>query len=173
MFGRAVSAAALAVMSCLVVPASRADAQITSLVQGVRARVRAPGSLRGRVTGVVVSRTADSLSLATEIGVPIQVPLAGLTAVEISQGRSRTRGAMKGALWGGGIGALSGLFSDSGSADASRGEVFAAGVIGGVIVGAVIGAFVQSEQWERIDLSVRTAVLPTRGGAAAVVSIRF
>ncbi len=172
MFARSVSVAALALLSSLSLPVSRAEAQLANLIPGVRARIRAPGSINGRLTGTVMSRTADSLSIATENGVPLQLPLSRLTAVEISRGKSRSRGAMKGALWGGGVGLLSGLFSDSGTS-ASRGEVFAAGVLGGVISGVVIGALVQSESWERLEVPVRAAVIRTRAGPTAVVTLSF
>jgi hypothetical protein len=157
-----------------VVAVSSAEAQLANLIPGVRARIRAPGSVQGRLTGTVVARTADSLSIATENGVPVQLPLSMLTAVEISQGKSRSKGAMKGALWGGGVGILSGLFSDSSTdADVSRGEVIAAGVLAGAMTGALIGAFVQSESWQRLEVPVRTALIRTHGGPTAVVSIRF
>ena len=78
------------------------------------------------------------------------------------------------ALWGGGVGMLSGLFSDSSTeTDVSRGEVLAEVALAGIISGAVIGALVQSERWERLDAPVRTSLTRTRGGPAAVVSIRF
>jgi hypothetical protein len=178
MRGRPVSVAALALFSCFAVPVSSADAQLASLIPGVRARMRAPGSFNGRLTGMVTNRTADSLSIAMENGVPVQLPLSALTSVDISRGESRSRGAMKGAIWGGGVGLLSGLFSDSGGDSctkncASRGEIMAAGVLGLGATGALIGAFVQSERWERLDLPVRTALLRTHGGTTAVVSIGF
>ncbi len=140
MRGRSVSMAAFALMACVAVPVSSAEAQLSSLIPGVRTRIRAPGSINGRLTATVTSRTADSLSIAMESGVAVQLPLSAITSVDISRGKSRSKGAMKGAFWGGGVGMLSGLFSDSSTEeDVSRGEVFAAGVMAGVISGAVIG----------------------------------
>jgi hypothetical protein len=104
----------------------------------------------------------------------VQLPLSAITSADISRGKSRSQGAIKGALWGGGVGMLSGLFSDSSTeTDVSRGEVLAEVALAGIISGAVIGALVQSERWERLDAPVRTSLTRTRGGPAAVVSIRF
>jgi hypothetical protein len=178
MRGRSLSMAALALVSCLAVPVSSADAQLTSLIPGVRARIRAPGSINGRVTGTVTNRSADSLSLAMESGVPVQIPLSAITAVDISKGKSRSKGAMKGALWGGAISLPLALIpapaqEDCTSNCTSRAGYFAFAVPGFALTGALIGAFVQSESWERLDVPARVALLPTRGGTMAVVSIRF
>jgi hypothetical protein len=143
---------------------------MVDLRPGVRVRIRAPGSINGRVTGVVTERSADSLSIAMENGVPFRLPLSAISTVDISQGRSGGRGAMKGAMWGAGIGLLSGGFSDgagencTGDSCFSRGELLAASVITGGLAGAAIGALVKSESWQRLDVPVRAALLPTRGG---------
>jgi hypothetical protein len=179
MFGRSLLLACVVLSSWMAVPVSSAEAQLGSLIPGARARIRAPGILNGRVTGVVINRSTDSLSLATEVGVPVQIPLSAITSVEVSEGKSRARGAMKGAAWGAGFGVLSALFTDgsgencTGEACMSRGEVAAFYVLSSAITGAVIGLFVQSESWQRLDVPVRAALLPTRGGPTAVVSIRF
>ena len=174
MQGPSVLMAAFALMTGVAVPVSSAEAQFSSLIPGVRTRIRAPGSINGRVTGTVIGRTADSLAIAMESGVTVQLPLSAMTSADISRGKSRSKAAMKGALWGSGVGVLSGLFPDSSREDdVSRGEVLAEGVLAGVIAGAVIGALVQSERWERIEAPVRTSLMRTRGGPAVVVSIRF
>jgi hypothetical protein len=114
-----------------------------------------------------------------ENGVPFNMPLSAITSIEVSEGKSRARGAMKGAAWGAGFGVLSALFSDGSGEDCtgeecmSRGELAAYLVVSSAVTGAVIGLFVQSERWQRLDVPVRAALLPTRGGPAAVVSIRF
>ena len=178
MLGRSMAVAMLALGAAMTVPVTAAEAQLANLIPGVRARIRAPGSVNGRLTGTVMSRTADSLSIATENGVPLQLPLSALTSVEVSRGKSRSKGALKGALWGGGIGLLSGLFSDSGDQNCttdchSRGEYAAAGAVGLGITGAAIGAIIGSESWDRLAVPVRTALLRTRGGPTVVVSLRF
>jgi hypothetical protein len=179
MFGRSLSMVAGFLLACVSVPLSCADAQLVGLIPGVRARIRAPGIVNGRVTGVVTNRSTDSLSLATEVGVPVQLPLSAITSIEVSEGKSRARGAMKGALWGTGFGVLSSFLSDGSDEECtgpdcmSRGEVAAFVIVSSAVTGAVIGLFVQSESWQRLDVPVRAALLPTRGGPAAVVSIRF
>lgn len=157
---------------------SAAQAQLASLLPGVRARIRAPGVIAGRQTGTVLERTADSLAFGVEYGVQVRLALASLTSVDVSGGKSRARGAVKGALWGIGVGLLSGVFSDSDSGNCtsncvSRGEVFAAGVLGGAMGGAIIGTFVRSERWEKLSLPVRTAVTARGGGGTLAVSLRF
>ncbi len=178
MSGRSALVTAFALVSVFAAAGSSADAQLTNLIPGVRARIRAPGSVRGRLTGTVVAKTADSLSIATENGVPVQLPLSRLTAVEISQGKSRSKGAMKGALWGGGVSLLLALVpapaqEDCTSNCTSRAGYLAFAVPGFVLTGAAIGAGVQSESWQRLEVPVRTALIRTRGGPTAVVSIRF
>ncbi len=178
MSGRRARRSALLLLSMCAVTVSSAEAQVATLIPGVRTRIRAPGSVSGRLTGTVVNRTADSLSIAMENGVPVRLPISALTSVEISRGKSRSKGAMKGAIWGGGFGVLSGLFSDSGQQNcsrncASRGEIFAASVFGGALLGAGIGAAVQSERWDRLEVPARTALTYTRGGPTVVVSLRF
>jgi hypothetical protein len=179
MFRRRTLLASVVLSVCSVIAVTTADAQLTNLIPGVRARVRAPGIINGRVTGLVTVRSADSLALTMENGVPVRLPLAAITAADVSQGRSRSRGAMKGALWGAGAGALSSLFSDigdencTGDACISQGEFVVASVVSFALVGALIGSFVQSEQWVPVQIPIRAAFLPSRGGATAVVSIRF
>ena len=174
MRGRSVSMAAFALMACAAVPVSSAESQLNNLIPGVRTRLRAPSSINGRVTGTVIGRTADSLSIAMESGVAVRLPLSAITSVDISRGKSRSKGATKGALWGAGVGMLSGLFSDSSTEeDLSRGEVFVAGVLSGVISGALIGALVQAERWERLEVPVHISLIRAPGGPAAAVSIRF
>ena len=178
MRGRSVVLTMVAVFAGGALPVHRAEAQLAELIPGVHVRVRAPGSLAGRFAGTVVARTADSLTIASDEGVPVQLPLSRLTAVEISRGQSRSKGAMKGMLWGGGIGLAAGLISDSGQENCTRdcilrSEMIGYGLLGGIMWGAGIGAIVQSERWERLDLPVRTALLRTRGGPTVVVSISF
>ncbi|MDZ7632557.1 MAG: hypothetical protein U5K74_14710 [Gemmatimonadaceae bacterium] len=126
----------------------------------------------------MTNRTADSLLIATENGVPLQLPLSALTSVEISRGKSRSKGAMKGALWGAGVSLPLALIpapaqEDCTSNCTSRAGYFAFAVPGFALTGALIGAFVQSERWERLEVPVRTAVMQTRGGTTFVVSLRF
>ncbi len=181
MSGRSVLVTAVALLSMVTVPVSCAEAQLTNLVPGVRTRIRAPGTVSGRLTGTLMTRTSDSLSIATEQGVPLQLPLSALTSVEVSRGKSRSRGAMKGALWGGGIGLLVSLLPDPSNTSEencttdcfSRGEFVAYAVISTALTGAVIGAIIQSESWDRLEVPVRTSLMRTRGGPTVVVSLRF
>ncbi len=90
---------ALALLASVV--ATAAHAQLAELTAGTKVRVRAPSAVAGRVTGVVLSRGADSLMISRENATPVTLTLAALTSLEISRGNSHGRGAVKGALWGG------------------------------------------------------------------------
>ena len=152
------------------------DAQVSELTVGARLRVRAPDAVAGRLTGVVVARTADSLTLTRSNAAPVAIPLVSLTEVEVSRGRSRSRGALKGAAWGAGVSAVFGGLligeetceeptAPANCTPMTRVESVAYGAVSGALLGAIIGVFVGSEHWERVRLPDRVAVrpLPTRG----------
>jgi hypothetical protein len=167
----------------LSLPMDAARAQIPELQTGARVRLRAPSTVAGRVTGVVLARSADSVTLAREGGVPVAVPLSALTSLEVSRGKSRSRGAGKGALWGGGVMMLTGAaFSDrpckrdegAGTCEqVSAAENALYSGVAGVMIGAIIGAAVGSEHWVRATLprSVAVAVAPTVRGVHVAVRL--
>lgn len=147
---------------------------LSEVAPGARVRIRAPGIVAGRYTGTVLSRTSDTIVVASSAAASVRVPVGSLTSVEVSRGRSRARGAGKGALWGGGIGiGLGVLAAAAGSAEdyggESDAEVITGSILGGAIWGALIGAIVGSERWERYDLPARTSLrLPAAPGRIAV-----
>lgn len=159
-----------------------AQAQLAELQPGVRFRFRASGVLAGRVTATVIERSADSLSFAGAAGGLTRIALSSLESAEVSRGRSRARGAIRGVLWGLGFGALSGLIADSNPGQCgyqatcestSRGEAVAVSGVGGATLGAISGAIIGSERWVRLSLPARVSLLPLPHGAAVGLSVRF
>lgn len=170
-----------ALAACLL-PPTRAGAQLAELQPAARVRLRAPGVIAGRLQGVVIARTADTVTIATPSAAPLQVPLARITSAEVSRGKSHRDGALKGLKWGTGLGLVSGILGAIGYEECTgddcrdeltRGEAFTTSLVGGALVGAGIGAMIGSEHWERLDLPVRNTVRPTRRGAAVVLTYAF
>ncbi|MFN2566738.1 MAG: hypothetical protein ABR499_17210, partial [Gemmatimonadaceae bacterium] len=105
---RIVVAGLLVLLPFLPLDAARAQ-QFSELAPGARVRIQAPGIVAGRYTGTVLSRTTDTLVVASSAAASARVPITALTSVEVSRGRSRSRGALKGIAWGGSIGLGIGL----------------------------------------------------------------
>ncbi len=161
---------ALLLPAALAVGPRASDAQLAELRPGARVRVRAPSVLAGRPEAYIAARSGDSLTLVVPNQSPYVVPLAAITSAEVSRGKSRSRGAIKGVIWGGGIGVALGLFSlgseeEDCQVDCVREEpgVWMVTSLGsGVLLGAVIGAFVGAERWERLHLTPQVAADPAR-----------
>jgi hypothetical protein len=153
----------VAVASLLPFATGRAQ-QLSELAPGARVRIQAPGVVAGRFTGTVLSRTADTLVVASSSSSSARVPISSLTSVEVSRGRSRSRGALKGVAWGAGIGLAIGLVAagSSSSSDYASGESDSELIVGatggGAIWGAIIGAIAGSEHWDRYELPRRTSL---------------
>lgn len=164
-------------------PTARASAQLAELQLGARVRVRAPGEVAGRLTGMVLSRSADSLTMSRPNATPLTLAIAKLSTVEISRGKSRSRGALKGIAWGAASGLGLGLTpitesTCTGGTSAvrgtcepvSRGSFIWTMVVGSVTIGAGVGALVGSERWQGGLLPTRVAVVPpTRMRPTALV----
>ncbi len=163
-----------AVLLCLLLPTSQVLSQMLELQPGARVRVRADGALAGRLTGIVIARSSDSLTLARSNLAPLTIPMSRLTAVEISRGKSHKAGAAKGLVIGVGVGLLLGLTPipeadcRAGVCDAqlSRAEFIGTMMVGSAGLGAGIGAITGSERWDRYLVPARvglTAPSRTRG----------
>ena len=143
-------------------------AQLAEVQPGVKVRIRAPSAVGGQVQGFVATRSRDSLSLSTGQGPLVSLPLAAITSVEVSRGKSRTDGAKRGLLWGVPIGVLvmmadaptdeSRCTSEPCTDDLSDAQRLAIGVIGGGGGGAGIGALVGRERWQRLEVTPRLSV---------------
>ena len=159
--------------------ALQAQLSMAELQPGARVRIVAPGIVAGRYVGTVLTRTGDTLSLGSPNAVPLRLPLDRLTSVEISRGKSRSAGALRGIVWGAPIGLGLGVLS-LGLADEcvtctdepSDAEAVALYTLGGVLWGAGIGAIIGRERWERFHLATRTSlrVRPEAHSITIVVS---
>jgi hypothetical protein len=173
--GRLLAALALTLV------ASPAHAQLSELTVGTRVRMQAPSAVAGRLTGVVLVRSADSVTVSRNNAAPLAVPIAALTSLEISRGKSHGRGAWTGALWGGGSMFALGLVippeetcsSATGRCETdTRAESALFAGLGGAMIGALIGGIVGSERWDRATLPARVSVQPaSRHGPG--VSVRW
>lgn len=168
----------LVLLAMLSAPAS---AQLTEMRPGARVRLGAPGLLAGRLTGTVLERSTDSLIFATPNGTPTRLPLSALDRVEVSRGRSRTRGALKGATWGAGIGLGLGLISVAAANECSSldsscptdSEFVTSTTVGSTVIGAIIGAIVGSERWQELRRPMRGVLRPRLDRSHVGLAIAF
>jgi hypothetical protein len=157
-------AAALA----LVLTPMLARAQYTEAQPGARVRIEAPGVVAGRFEGTVLSRDSGVVRVGSPNAAPVDVPMARITSLEISRGKSRWAGVGRGAGIGLPVGLVLGLIAATGDADArtywdvsgrdtlSRGEVIGYAAFAGVLWGGAIGALVPKERWEPFTVAPRT-----------------
>jgi hypothetical protein len=154
-----------ALLLVLVLHASVVSAQFGEIRPGVRIRVDAPGVVADRLDATVISSTADTLMVASPDMAPLAVPVSRITSLEISRGRSRTKGAIFGAEIGGGIAVAFGLATMGdrcGGCKTSYQPNAVSYVLEGVsvyaVTGAMIGAIAGRERWESFDLRQRTSI---------------
>jgi len=150
-------------------------AQMSEVQPGARVRVQAPGIVAGGYEGTVLTRTADTIVVGGPNVSAVHIPLARVTSLELSRGKSRADGAIAGMKWGvpimGAIGAtfaIAAIADDSCPTcdDISVGEGIGATAIfalTGAIYGAGIGALIGRERWDAFDLAPRTALRIHRG----------
>jgi len=159
--------------------AAPAHAQFKELDPGTRVRLQAPSAVAGKLTGVVIARSGDSLTVSRSNAMPVTLPVSALTSLEVSRGKSHGHGAAKGALWGGGVFAVLGLVlpiedcpdgtsSDTCSAAGSRTEGVLWAAASGAMAGALVGGIVGAERWERAALPLQLGVRPLSGGGVQV-----
>jgi hypothetical protein len=151
------------------------------LQPGARVRVAAPGVVAGRYEGTLLSRTPDTLTLGSSTAAPVAIPVARLTSVEVSRGKSRAAGALRGIKWGAPIGLALGALTASAvtgdcigcTKDYSPAEWVAVSTVSGVMWGAGIGALIGRERWDGFQLAPRTAIGVDAGGASLGFSLEF
>src|SRR5213079_1550776 len=88
-------------------------AELQELQPGVRIRLEAPSVLPKQRAATVVARAADTITVGGDFPAT-RVPIAALTSLEVSRGRSRAQGIMRGLRWGVPIGLVAGLALASG-----------------------------------------------------------
>src|SRR3954470_14809139 len=72
---------------------------------GSRVRLDAPGIVADRMVATVISRTDDTLTVASPNSPSLAIPVQRITHLELSRGDSRTAGGLHGMKWGVPIGA--------------------------------------------------------------------
>lgn len=140
---------------------------------GIGVRVRAPTVMFERMEGVFLSRNGDTLLFGNDTRGPVAVPIAAVTQLQVAAGKSRLRGALRGALWGGvtmaALMALVGSTEVSASGDTTtRGEWIEQGAASGGLVGAIVGAFVPMRVWKTADPKILLSV-----GPRDAIGVRF
>ena len=149
---------------------------IASVSADARVRITAPQLSGSRITGKVTHVAADTLYIAPNRNRLVAVPIAAITAAEVSRGKRRWVGAMKGA----GIGSLAGgavlgtlIWTGDPDCDyclpgREPGAALAGAIIGAVFAaptGAVVGAIIGSERWEPVGRKLTLAVVPSTAGS--------
>ena len=141
-----------------------AQTPLAEVQPGARVRVEAPGIVAGKYVGTVLTRSADTLVLGNPSSAQVKLPVGSIRSLEISRGKSRSAGAVRGMLWGGSIGLAVGVLGVATAEDClacyesvSDDEALALYTVSGLAWGAGIGALVGRERWERFALPAHTA----------------
>jgi hypothetical protein len=117
------------------------------------------------IEGTVVRQTTDSVLIFDARGAARSVAVGSLTAIDVSQGKDRKRGAAVGAL----VGLALGLVATAFPADCdeegrgydcradgsrpSRAQYAATKIFGGAMVGAAAGALFARPRWVRFQIA--------------------
>jgi hypothetical protein len=145
-------------------------------------RVRVSTRSIDKRTGVVETATADAIQIRLDGEIhSLEIPVAELTRIEISQGpRGRCAAAWSKGKWGALIGAVPGAISFAlqheqvGEDGSSAGEAALLGAWSGGLVGGLIGAWIGArnpgEAWEKVSLSPALR-LGSRGGGGFSLSV--
>jgi hypothetical protein len=125
---------------------------------GARVRLDAPGVVSDKFTGTILSSSADTFTVANPSTVAVTVPIAKVTSLQVSRGKSRSAGAVRGLMWGVPIGLVLGIpFSSGGQKQGcttcdSPGVIIASTTLAGAVWGAGIGAIIGREKWVPLQL---------------------
>jgi hypothetical protein len=146
---------------------------------GIGARVRAPSVLFDRFEGIYLGRSGDTLLFGDDERGPVRVPSASITQLELSGGKSRSRGAIRGAVVLGAIMAgLSAIMTSSNDTtlynprvDGSRGSFITETAVGGVFMGALVGVFIPVHVWRRADPQLFLNAVDSRHGPSLGVRL--
>jgi hypothetical protein len=148
---------------------------------GVRIRVTTDIPRQKPWVGTLISAGSDSVRIRPKEGGVVSVPSASIVRVEQSRGRRSNsgKGAVTGAIIGGGIGLILGIAASSEEADyveIGPGGVVAATALfaaGGTGLGALIGSGSHRERWEPITLPRPDHSVGDSTGPSVQLVIRF
>lgn len=183
-------ATVISAMVGLIMCADEIRAQGTEIVPGARLRIAAQGVVAGQLVATVLSRTADSLVLGGPGMQPLTVAVSRLTSIEVSRGKSRLDGAIRGIKWGVPISVGFASLIAPGltrcdlvagvrrcGLEASTGDKVGFALVGGPLVGifygAPIGALIGAEKWERFEPITRTSFIMHQGRPGMGMSLSF
>ncbi|MBA3655864.1 MAG: hypothetical protein H0W69_00765 [Gemmatimonadaceae bacterium] len=167
-------------VATLVVACSSAAVAQSTVREGARVRITERGS--HRISGVVQSSTADSIVLYAEPnGAKMSFARSRIESMQTSEGKSASKGAVKGGLWGAGVMAAGGglvlamtanedNFEQVYGEGQGRGAYFGTSVLAGAMFGAAIGAVLRSERWQ--EVSVQPVVGVRSAGMRVSFSVR-
>lgn len=144
------------------------------VLTGKAVRVRAPSVLIERFEGVYTGRSGDTVFFWNDKGGPVNIVSSAITQLDVKTRKSRLRGSLRGAFWGGAIMAVllplvASPFVDYG--EVSIGEMILGGAVQGVMAGAVIGAFVPAPVWRAAD--PRILLQAVRSNVGGRVTLAF
>lgn len=156
-------------LTVAVQPIAAQNAQsLAELQPGAKIRIEAPGVVARHYVGTVLARNAETITMGSANSLPVTIPIAAVTRLEISRGKSRSAGALRGILWGAPIGLVAALitpaegfnspYGPTSQNEWSKAELVGAGAIGGALWGAGIGALVGRERWDQFQLASRTTL---------------
>jgi hypothetical protein len=156
----------------------------SALTPGTAVRIRST-ILPARIQSVVVGIDDSVVTVASEGGPQLKIPMSSITAMDVRVGRRRH------ALWGTAAGAALGLLSgfaapidssncltlfdpaSTGTEYCSRGEAVVYETLGSALVGAGIGWLIKSDRWTSMNIGVRPSITAEGRGATVGVSFRF
>ena len=177
-------AAALVAAAPRPLGAQRERGDSLPVAPGARVRltiVAGGGEPRSRVVGRWVGQSSATLSLSASAAGVREFPRGTVERVEVSRGRARGRGALRGAglglLAGAAVGAWWGAAVISEGNDCYQvcsrgaGAVVGAVLLGvpGAVIGTVAGTLTAGERWRRVDgARLRVGLGPARDGGATV-----
>lgn len=161
-------------------------AQPPSVAVGARVSIDSRGS--HEITGMLMSQTADSMTVGLADGTFGVVAVTGINRLRVSEGLSHAQGAKKGAKLGALIGGLGWpavflgayVFDDSPNkgTDGLAAWMGVAAVVGGLegaVIGVIAGAAGGAEKWSTVyQANPRLTLRRTTNGATGIgISIPF
>lgn len=143
------------------------------VLTGKAVRVRAPSVLIERFEGVYTGRSGDTVFFWNDKGGPVNIVSSAITQLDVKTRKSRLRGSLLGAFWGGAIMAvlLPLVATPFVGGEISTVELILGGAAQGVMAGAVIGAFVPAPVWRAAD--PRILLQAVRSNVGGRVTLAF